>query len=187
MEKINEKLFGKYHDLALLLLGFIFTTVVGGYLSYKWQTRAAVIESEAEQKRYEIKSATIIFENISELMDKRLYRMRRISMGIASKKDYKEMKQRWDKYRAVLFEWNESLNKNLAMIQKYFGNDARNFLENKIQSGFKYYGQMLENYKHNTYKQRLKVADNLNEKIYDFDVSLINKIQKAKVGSFIKP
>ena len=186
-ETSNDKVFGKYHDIALLLLGFVFTTLVGGYLSYSWQSRAAVIEREAEQKRNEIESATSIFENVSKLMDKRLYRMRRISMGVGNGKDSNEMDQRWDKYRETLFEWNESLNRNLAMIQMYFGEGARYFLENNIQSGFISYGRMLENSKNNAYKERLLAADTLNNKIYNFDLSLIDKIQKGKVGSFSNP
>lgn len=186
-ETSNDKVFGKYHDIALLLLGFIFTTLVGGYLSYSWQSRAAVIEREAEQKRSEIQSATGIFENVSKLMDKRLYRMRRVSMGIGNEKDSNEMDQRWNKYRETLFEWNESLNRNLAMIQMYFGEDARYYLESEIQSGFISYGQMLESSKNNSYKERLQAADNLNNKIYNFDLSLIDNIQKGKVGSFNNP
>ena len=183
----NEKIFGRYHDIALLLLGFVFTTLVGGYLSYSWQSRAAVIEREAEQKRYEIKAATSIFENVSKLMDKRLYRMRRVSMGIGNAKDSNELNQRWDRYRETLFEWNESLNRNLAMVQMYFGEDARLLLEKDIQLGFISYGRMLESSKNNGYTERLQAADELNNKIYNFDLWLIDKIQKGEVGSFNTP
>lgn len=183
----NAKLFGRYHDIALLLLGFVFTTLVGGYLSNSWQSRAAEIEREAEQKRYEIKAATSIFENVSKLMDKRLYRMRRVSMGIGNEKNSNELNQRWDIYREALFEWNESLNRNLAMVQMYFGEDARLFLEKDIQLGFISYGRMLENSKNNGYKDRLQKADDLNNKIYNFDLWLIGKIQKGQIGSFNVP
>lgn len=130
----SEKLFGRYHDIAMLLTGFLLTTIVGGYLSHSWQTRSAEIQRVAEQKRNEIQAATAVFEDISRLMDKRLYRMRRISMGVGNDVDADIMSRRWDAYRESLFEWNENLNRYLALTQMYFGQEARDTLERDIQT-----------------------------------------------------
>ena len=187
----NKKSFGKYHDIVILFLGFFLTTIVGGYLSYSWQTRSAEIQRDAEQKRYEIQTATQVFEEISRLMDKRLYRMRRVNMGIGNKKDSEVMEERWNDYRETLFEWNENLNRNLALTQMYFGQKSRDFLETDIQSRFITYGRLLESArdikgKNNTYEKRQQVADDLNNYIYNFDLMLIKNIQNGNIGSYMK-
>ena len=186
----SEKLFGRYHDISMLLAGFHLTTIVGGYLSHSWQTRSAEIQREAEQKRYEIQAATEVFEDISRLMDKRLYRMRRISMGVGNDVDADIMSRRWDAYRESLFEWNENLNRYLALTQMYFGQEARDTLERDIQTRFIAFGRLLENSRakkssDNTYAKRLQVADDLNNYIYEFDLKLIDRIQHGDVGSFM--
>lgn len=186
----SEKLFGRYHDIAMLLTGFLLTTIVGGYLSHSWQTRSAEIQRVAEQKRNEIQAATAVFEDISRLMDKRLYRMRRISMGVGNDVDADIMSRRWDAYRESLFEWNENLNRYLALTQMYFGQEARDTLERDIQTRFIAFGRLLENSRakkssDNTYAKRLHVADDLNNYIYEFDLKLIDRIQHGDVGSFM--
>lgn len=105
----NQKLFGRHHEVVLLLFGFVFTTLVGGYLTYNWQGRAAEYERIAEYRRLEQEAATRVFEELSRLMDKRLYRMRRLHTGISSwGRDHKEVAKRWESYREALFIWNEN-------------------------------------------------------------------------------
>ncbi|MCD4741574.1 MAG: hypothetical protein K8R67_03685 [Desulfobacteraceae bacterium] len=186
----DRKAFGKYHDIMVLFLGFFLTTIVGGYLSYSWQTRSAEFQINAEQKRYEIQAATKVFEEISSLMDKRLYRMRRINMGLGNKVDSEVMDIRWTHYRETLFEWNENLNRNLALTQIYFGQEARNILQHNIQTKFINLGRMLESGRvfkggNNTYEKRQLVADDLNNYIYTFDLMLIKNIQNGSIGSFM--
>ena len=188
---MEGKAFGKYHDVIILILGFILTTIVGGYLTNSWQSNSANIQRQKEQANHAIQEATKIFEEISRLMDKRLYRMRRINMGMGSDTKNEEMNKRWDAYRSTLFEWNENLNRNLALIQMYFGQDARNILEHEIQSRYIKFGAMLEsardsNGNSSSYKKRNIVADELNNYIYQFDLILIEKIQNGNVSSHLK-
>jgi hypothetical protein len=124
-------------------------------------------------------------------MDKRLYRMRRVNMGIGNKKDSEVMEERWNDYRETLFEWNENLNRNLALTQMYFGQKSRDLLETDIQSRFITYGRLLESArdikgKNNTYEKRQQVADDLNNYIYNFDLMLIKNIQNGNIGSYMK-
>jgi hypothetical protein len=183
----TDKAFGRFHDLVLLLVGFVLTSLVGGYLSYRWQTTRAFLEREAEDRRAEKEAATKVFEELSRMMDKRLYRMRRLSdvQNTAVEKS----KERWDSYMLVLFEWNENLNRNLALTQRYFGEGARNVLEERIQVGFRNLGALLEGngYPHSVTDRteyRKQVADDLNNIIYAFDVDLISSIQRGDVGQF---
>ncbi len=187
----DQKLFGRYHDLAILLLGFVFTTLVGGYLTYAWQTRAAEYQRAAEYRRVEQQAATRVFEDLSRLMDRRLYRMRRLHTGIADvNRDPKTLRPRWDSYREALFEWNENLNRNLALTQRYFGGEARDILENEINEGFRTLGMLLEGNGYpetapSQFEYRQNFADELNNVIYDFDVRLIDAIQTGSVGAAV--
>ena len=188
-EEKERKLFGRYHDIIILLVGFVLTTLVGGYLTQSWQTRSARIQREAEHKRTEQAAATRLFEELSRLMDKRLYRMRRVHNGLGSNVSGEKMQKRWDSYREVLFEWNENLNRNLALVQRYFGYGPRDILENQIQAGFIELGQLLEgsgypNKGVTKYQHRQAVADDLNNIIYSFDINMITSIQDGDIGAF---
>lgn len=189
-EKSKGKIFGRYHDLILLIIGFLLTTLVGGYLTNSWQKKSEEIQRRSEHKRAEQAAATKVFEEVSKLMDKRLYRMRRIHLGLYSDKvSKKSMDRRWDAYREVLFDWNENLNRNFALVQRYFGNGARDTLELEIQPRFIRLGELLEgkNYPNNVkdkYRHRQELADELNVIIYQLDIKMIYAIQSENVGNF---
>lgn len=185
----QNKLFGRFHDVILLVIGFLLTTLVGGYLTQGWQRRADAFQREAELRRSEQQAATRVFEELSRLMDKRLYRMRRLHNGLEGRVAAERMAERWDAYREVLFEWNENLNRNLALAQRYFGDQARNTFEFQINEGFRSLGALLEGGPYpedgrTRYEVRQQMADDLNNVIYDFDVDLIAAIQQAEVGRY---
>ena len=187
----DTRLFGRYQELVLLLLGFLLTTLLGGYLAQSWQNRAHAFEREVAHRRSEQQAATQLFEELSRLMDKRLYRMRRLHTGMADPSARGDMKNRWGAYRDTLFEWNENLNRNLALTQRYFGDEARQALELEINEGFRELGTLLEGgaYPNNgltKYEHRQRVADRLNNLIYNFDIQLIEAIQSGEVGHFME-
>jgi len=188
----GSKPFGRFHDVILLLLGFVLTTLVGGYLTQSWQARADEFQREAEHRRSEQQAASRVFEEVSRLMDRRLYRMRRLHNGLEGRARADEMAQRWDSYREVLFEWNENLNRNLALMQRYFGDGARDTFEFRINEGFRELGTLLEGGPYpedgrSQYQVRQEKADSLNNVIYDFDVELISSIQTGEIGHFRSP
>ena len=79
---MDRRLFGRYHDLVLLILGFVLSTVVGGVLTYYFQERSCrhqhgVVLSETERTE-----ATGAFDEISFQMDRCICRMRRIIFGL---------------------------------------------------------------------------------------------------------
>ena len=137
----------------------------------------------------EQQAATQVFEELSRTMDKRLYRVRRVHNGLGSNLSKEKMSDCWETYREVLFEWNENLNRNLALVQRYFEDGARNELESKIQAQFIEFGRLLEggSYPENIkskYDHRQYLADKLNDVIYQFDIGLISDIQSDNIGSF---
>lgn len=134
-------------------------------------------------------AATQLFEDLSRLMDKRLYRMRRVHTGMADPRAQGDLKNRWTAYREVLYEWNENLNRNLALTQRYFGDKARRTLQDEIAAGFRELSILLEGGPYpdsglTNYEYRQIVADRLNNSIYAFDILLIEAIQSGEVGQF---
>ena len=186
----QEKLFGRFHELVLLLIGLIFTSVVGGYFGYRFQESSWKHRQEAELRESERVEATKIFEKMSSLMDTRLYRMRRIIWGYKGVQDNTEMEARWDSYRETLFDYNENLNRNLALLQRYFGDDIRERFETQIHGGFFHLNKRLEKLRDagkvipEELQQCHALADKINIATYTIDVVMIEMVQQGKYWTF---
>lgn len=74
----------------------------------------------------------LIFDEISRLMGKRLYRLRlvywRLKCGHDGTGWPAEAAERFEEYPQVLYEWNDSISRNLALVQRYFGPAMRTSL-----------------------------------------------------------
>lgn len=182
----EEKTFGKHNDLVLLLLGFLLTVVIGGGLTQLWQEKSQDFERQAESLRMERAAATGLFEDLSRVMDRRLYHMRRLHWGIESDLKQEDLNIRWENYRQALFSWNENLNRNLSLAARYFGEQTRARLEGDIGSRFRGLGELLQTtpYSAKVQEEFEREADALNTAIYDFNVDLIKAIQLGTVGQF---
>ncbi|MEV0159332.1 peptidoglycan-binding protein [Nonomuraea fuscirosea] len=119
-------------QLVLLGLGFVLTTVLGGMLGYLFQRRAWAHQYKTQQHEREREQASKIFEEVSSLLDRRLYRMRlvfwaakRRAVGGAGD----GLAEARERYREVLLIWNDNLNRSSALTQAYFGSGARQRLE----------------------------------------------------------
>jgi hypothetical protein len=65
--------------LAPILLGFLLTTVLGGFLGVYLQQRSWAHRFKVERATAERDRAVQVFEETSRLLDRRLYRMRRLA------------------------------------------------------------------------------------------------------------
>lgn len=65
-------------DLFKLFLAFVLTTVFGGLLGYYFQKRSWTHQNTTKLLESERNVATKLFEEISVLLDKRLYSMRQL-------------------------------------------------------------------------------------------------------------
>jgi hypothetical protein len=180
-------------QIVLLLLGFILTTVVGGLLGSYFQNRNWKHQNRVKLAESERIAATQIFEGISSLMDKRVYRMMQLNWKIRSDATDKDiLEKQMEMYREVIYDWNDNLNRNLALTQSYFGTKVRSYLEGTIYEKFAAIGASLEK----GYAERKKTgkADefnkttlgltNLRNNIYRLNVQMISLIQKSEVGIF---
>lgn len=176
-------------EFLLVLSGFVFTGLIGAGLSASIQHRSWKLQQRALRKHAEVESASKLFEELSALMDKRLYRMRQVIYGIRKIPTNREIAQaRMDEYRNVLFEWNDKINRNLAMTRRYFGNDMRNRLEREIFFLFRKLGSEIEaEFKKTPFDtiaafnihERL---NDLNAKVYSFDDAMLKIIEQNLQG-----
>ena len=137
-------------SILLLLLGFVLTSVVGGALAYLFQQRAWRHQYETERRDLQRQLALKTFEELSALLDQRLYRMRLIFW--AAKRlalrpgQAASLNAELTDYRAVLRVWNDNLNRNLALIDTYFGEAARRQLEDDLFAEYVAIGEELDEF-----------------------------------------
>jgi hypothetical protein len=129
-------------------------------------------------------------------MDERLYRMRKLYWSLKAR-DEERIAAAMDEYRSVLAKWNDSLNRNLALVYRYFGRDVWAFLSRTIYEEFAVIGRHLEE------RYRLKQdsasrppdAANLpitgrrlqalSNDIYELNRYVIAMIQQGAVGLYV--
>lgn len=177
----------------LLVLSFILTSVVGGLLGYYFQNRTWKHQNTARLQENERVTAKSVFENMSMLMDRRLYRSRLLSWSLEDESIQEEAIERhMAEYRQILYEWNDTLIRNLALVEAYFGNDVRQHLEGTVYESFKRIGGQLEK-QYNEWKASKKISipsttstelQKLSNEIYRLNFSMIRLIQSGKVGVF---
>jgi hypothetical protein len=134
-------------DLLLLIIGSLLTTVAG-LLGYAFQRRTWEHQHDLQQRDQERQQALKTFEEVSRLLDRRLYRMRRLYWAARSRalgtSDRAELASALVDYREVLVEWNDNLNRTLALVHTYFGSQVREQLEEDIYEGFATLGRGLD-------------------------------------------
>ncbi|GAB3191826.1 hypothetical protein GCM10027261_02830 [Geodermatophilus arenarius] len=179
-------------QLIPLIVGFFLTTVLGGGLGSYFQRRAwahqhAVMREEQERER-----AVRVFEEVSRLLDKRLYRTRLIYWPMARRDGSSELPTSdvpWEEYRSVVCEWNDSINRNLALVQQYFGVGMRDTFDYEIGDRLVRIGRQLEDIRtkraplpRDGFRDLGSELDAVAILIYQFNLDMIRAIQAGKVG-----
>jgi hypothetical protein len=132
----EEKLFGKYQEIVLLLLGFVLTSIIGGIIGERFQRRSWEHEHLVQVCETERNMRSKGFSQISDLMDKRLLRTRQLAWKLQTAHSLKEVDAERKGNRDARDEWAMRLNSNLRFTETYFGAEARNSLEQDITGGF---------------------------------------------------
>lgn len=191
----KNKLFGKYNELALLLIGAFLTTLVGSYLTYFFQYTNWKHQYEADLIQAERKAATEFFNQVSSLMDKRLYRTKQVLWKVKSKRGGKEIEKQMNYYREVVFEWNDNLNGNLVLTQRYFGASVKHDLE-QIYSMFSPLGSALETislprqiiqdsqYLTKALDEAEKKIVEIDKQVYRLNAKMMGLIKDGRIGVF---
>lgn len=173
--------------LTPIIIGAIGTAIASYFQEKNWRHQNEVQSRESEREK-----ATQLFDTLSSAMDTRLFSMRQVFWGIDSPNiTEQEVKERWAAYRSTLVTWNNSLNRNLSMVERYFGDKARVVFEEQIQPGFRRLGLLLADYYYNVDKRKdfdkgefSKTADALNELMREANIAMIKSIQDGRVGIF---
>lgn len=187
----SEKLFGKWNELVLLFIGFVLTVIVGGLISTLIQNRTWDHQNSEIIKKEEIENAQKVFEEISSLIDSRMYLTRRLVWGHIRKINKDEIEKRFTRYDEMLYDWNLSLNKRQSLIKRYFGPLQRESFEFQIHDKFRIISQELDSLirvnskSPNEYVKIQEKLDQINDMIYGYNITLLNQIKKGQVGKLL--
>ena len=125
MEKTTRE---KKHEFRMIFFNFLLITVGGGCLTsfYQWLQDGRRIQSDKSQAEINIMEqrrtqATTLFNEISPLIDTRLYNWRRLAWGLEDRIPEDSLKIRYNEYLEIFYAWNHNINKNRALICRFFG------------------------------------------------------------------
>jgi hypothetical protein len=176
-------------ELLLLLAGFALTTVAGGVLGYWLQNRSWHHQERHRLALAQQDAARAFYEELSHLLDRRLHRMRELDGWLERPEQSREIDRRLARYRDVLDEWNDNLNRNLALAIRYFGVQTHAVLEDLYRQ-FSTAGSRIEvrvrEYDADGKTSSATVSGDLRRLdlvIYDLNVAMIQALQNGSVGS----
>lgn len=119
-------------EVLSIAAGFVLTTIVGGWWASRLQQRSWQRQNDIRVKEEETRRAGEVCDELTRLLDKRLYRMFRLYWAIEALRRGDGTREYFDArladYNDVLYEWNDRFNANLALIGTHFGEDARGYL-----------------------------------------------------------
>lgn len=165
--------------LTSIIIGSV-CSAIGVFLqdrSWEKQYKLTLIESDR-------KMAEEIFSEISKLMDSRIYKTRLLLNAKYQKNNYRLYLK---DYKIHLNEWNENLNRNVALIECYFGANVSDYFYNNIHLKLRKVGADIQNYYNInkfTCKKISKELDEINNSICTIDSIMLNLIQKNNIGRY---
>ncbi len=121
-------------------------------------------------------------------MDKRLFRVDQLSVWIR-RADKERVQLSLENYRSVMFDWNDNINRHLAMLQIYFGNDIREEFDFRVGAKFVTAGAGVEAIYRDFIGERdtgdshsgvRTLVDELRAEVYQYNLLLLNHIEVHK-------
>lgn len=166
-------------DLIKLTVGFLLTTLCGGLLGFLFQRRHARYQWLRSRWEKELGEAQAVFEDVSRLLDRRLYRTRQLLWSLNRAPEIRQ--ERISEYRTVVTEWNDNINRILALLAIHFTDERRNDIDRKIGAEFVAIGRSLEHALRGEPKVDVgKIEARLNQlggQIYYFNLDLLKDIR----------
>lgn len=180
-------------QVLLLLLGFVLTTGLGGLLGYLFQRRAWSHQHEVQRRSAEREAAASALNELSSLLDKRRYRMLLVYWRL-DWDDREELDLAVSSYRVVLEEWNDGLNRRLALVATHFGSKLKRELD-VLYEEYRQAGQLLEKAIRERRgggapkdrSQLVKLLEGLNLRNYSFTEAGLSAILAGRLGSDLTP
>ncbi|MEI7695765.1 MAG: hypothetical protein WCI64_09005 [Chlorobium sp.] len=171
-----------FHDIVLLFIGFGLTSILGSAIGSWFQQRGWEHQRAIEYNQIELNRATETFEDLSRVLDRRLYRTRLVLWDYKNADTPQTKRDGHNKiYSDILIEWNENVNRNLALTERYFGPDMRSKLESVIMPKFAIINEALR--KERRYAVAIEeITDELANDIYFFNIEMLKRIQERRIG-----
>ena len=167
----------KWFELVKLFLAFFLTAIIGNQVTERYK------EKEAAQAQHVIivEHATTVFYDIIDTCAKRHYYALRYFGSISQNMPPAEQEARWKSYDNMVIYWNENRLRNLALINRYYGDDSVRYFYYNIFPLINSIHLALNDY-HNTkekfdVKLMQKNLDQLDNVITDFSDSLQLKLK----------
>jgi hypothetical protein len=160
----------------------VLTTVCGGFLGAYLHHRHAHHQWIQSRWEKELRESQKVFEELSRLLDRRLYRTRLFLGSFARSRE--EVELRLAGYRRVVTQWNDNINRLLALLSIYFGEEMRNTVDDDLGEEFRDVGCLLEK----AYRAKNDFdADPIDErvnilaaKVYIFNIRMLEAIQSKR-------
>jgi hypothetical protein len=175
-------------QLLLLVVGFALTTVVGGVLGYGLQRRAWGKQEEARLAEREVEAARAFYEELSRLLDRRIYRMRQLDWALAGSVRAEDCERKLARYQEAMDDWNDNINRMLALAQRYFGDERRHYLDYDLGRRVRGCHDRLQD-RIDAYRAGGKLLPSLGDElkalagaVYTLNVQMIEQIQRGDVG-----
>jgi hypothetical protein len=131
-EKSSNKFFSTdfSQKLILLILGFLFTTILGGLLSYYFQAHTNSNNYKNSLIEAERKVAKDIFEDIITGIDERVYYAQIVNDDYSFNPNKKGVPaEKWSNYQKAMDQWNININRRFELMRFYFGNEAKKVMQ----------------------------------------------------------
>ncbi|MFG1486146.1 hypothetical protein ABMA77_08750 [Halobacteriovorax sp. RZ-1] len=176
----------------MAFLGFVLTKIFGSQIVHQYQLRAHKLKISDKRLDDQMQMATEVFEEISSLMDRRLYLERKL---LYSHKDVKlrglpdKTQDRFDEYNKFLYEWNSRMNINICKVEQFYGAKLKTLLQDRIMKDFNWIGILLRRLHLQvdnipSFEAINKSIDVTNERVYKIDQQMLKCLKSQNVGSF---
>lgn len=166
------------------LVAIVVTATIGGALTFWFQERSWKNQKKIALREEFRRDAMAFFEHLSSLLDKRLYRSRKLCWAIKSGNST-EIENRFRDFNEFLYCWNDELNSNIAKIEVYFGRDLSRTFEKKVSSDLVWISTLLRRHVKNLEGQVPineveEKINRVNSEAYSLDRKMLNHIISEK-------
>lgn len=122
-------------------------------------------------------------DEISRVLDTRLWRTRRLVQFSERGGTRKEYLGYLADYRKAVDDWNTNLNRNLTLVEQYFGADARDELENRIGKAFQTLNAAMATERKTPLPELNRQIDAINDEVANFSRLLLATIQERRASA----
>jgi hypothetical protein len=130
--------------ISLALVAFsVLLTVVGALLGAAYQQRNWRFQNFEQFRQQRLSQASKTVDGLSKLIDRRLYRQRRLLWAVRSG-DQSELSEALQNYREILFEWMDSLGQIKAELWLSFDKYTAIRFEEEVHDRFAALGRQIE-------------------------------------------